>query len=155
MDYERRNYRASVEEEYAMSIDNLINRMQKVKRTGNGKFMACCPAHKDKTASLAITDTGDGRILLNCFAGCDTYSILKSIGLEWEDIMPESPLGHNVKSEPKVLYTTEALEIVRFEAQVICLIAYEMKNKGVLTPEMSERISKAMQTINKAIEAVK
>ena len=38
-------------------------------RNGRG-WMACCPAHDDRTPSLSIADGAEGRILLTCFAGC-------------------------------------------------------------------------------------
>jgi putative DNA primase/helicase len=39
------------------------------KRTGNG-WLAKCPAHEDRKASLSLRD-GEWRLLAFCFAGCD------------------------------------------------------------------------------------
>ena len=41
----------------------------KARRTGRG-WVARCPAHDDRTPSLSIRETDDGRLLLKCFAGC-------------------------------------------------------------------------------------
>lgn len=133
-----------------MSVQKLLNNLQKVKRTGDGKWLACCPAHQDRTASLAITDNGDGRILINCFAGCDTYSILRSVGLDWADVMPEKSVSNYEKPVKSVIYATDALNIIRFESQVILAIAYDIKKRGIIDTEMIERLEKAMQIINKA-----
>jgi hypothetical protein len=38
-------------------------------------WMACCPAHDDRTPSLSIADGAEGRILLTCFAGCSWAAI--------------------------------------------------------------------------------
>lgn len=133
-----------------MSVQKLLNNLQKVKRTGDGKWLACCPAHQDRTASLAITDNGDGRILINCFAGCDTYSILRSVGLDWADVMPEKSVSNYEKPVKSVIYATDALNIIRFESQVILAIAYDIKKRGMIDAEMIERLEKAMQIINKA-----
>lgn len=133
-----------------MSVDKLLNNLQKVKRTGDGKWLACCPSHQDRTASLAITDNGDGRILINCFAGCDTYSILRSVGLDWADVMPEKSVSNYEKPVRSVIYATDALNIIRFESQVILAIAYDIKKRGMIDTEMIERLEKAMQIINKA-----
>lgn len=137
-----------------MSLDTLKSRLRKVKRTGENKFMACCPAHADKTASLTIAELSDGRILINCFAGCNTYSILKSVGLDWQDVMPENNLGHNLKKE-RILYPSEALELIKFETQVVTVIALDIKKKGYITQEMQGRLFKAVNLINKAQEAAK
>ena len=137
-----------------MSLNNFISRLQKVKRTGDNKFMACCPAHQDKTASLTISELPDGRILINCFAGCDTYSILKAVGFDWKDVMPESSLG-NLKKKDRILYPSEALELVKFETQVVCMIAYDAKTKGFVDEEMVSRLTKSIKLINSAVEATK
>jgi hypothetical protein len=137
-----------------MSLNNFISRLQKVKRTGDNKFMACCPAHNDKTASLTVSELPDGRVLINCFAGCDTYSILKSVGLDWQDVMPENNLGE-FKKKDRVLYPSEALELVKFETQVVCMIAYDAKKKGFVDQEMMSRLTKSIKLINSAVEATK
>jgi len=36
-----------------MSIENLLNRLTKVKG-GRGRWTACCPSHEDRSPSLAI-----------------------------------------------------------------------------------------------------
>jgi predicted protein tyrosine phosphatase len=59
------------------------------KKTGADRWMACCPAHPDKTASLSIKDLPDGRMLLHCFAGCEPDAVLAAIGLTFADLMPE------------------------------------------------------------------
>jgi hypothetical protein len=45
---------------------------------------ARCPAHEDHTPSLSLADSGDGRLLAHCFAGCTFTAIqdaLRAIGL--------------------------------------------------------------------------
>jgi len=39
-----------------MNIEILLSRLEKVKPHGNGKYLACCPAHNDKSPSLAIRE---------------------------------------------------------------------------------------------------
>ena len=41
----------------------------KARRSGKG-WIAKCPCHDDRTESLSVTEGEDGRLLLNCFAGC-------------------------------------------------------------------------------------
>ena len=60
------------------------------KRTGKGRFLAKCPSHQDRKPSLAISLGKDGRILLKCWAGCETEAVLKAAGLRWADLFPES-----------------------------------------------------------------
>jgi hypothetical protein len=53
--------------------------------------MAKCPAHQDRTASLSIRETDDGRVLINPFCGCDTGDVLDAVGLTFQDLFPERP----------------------------------------------------------------
>lgn len=48
-----------------------------VKRHSGG-WLARCPTHQDKTASLSLTDR-DGRILVKCFAGCDQHTVVDTL----------------------------------------------------------------------------
>jgi len=57
------------------------------KKSGTG-WKAKCRAHDDPSPSLSIDEKG-GRVLLHCFGGCDTESVLSAYGLSWADINPE------------------------------------------------------------------
>lgn len=68
-----------------MQIDEILSRFHNVKRTGDRQYIACCPAHDDAKQSLSI-GAGGGKILLNCFAGCDTRDIVAAVGLNMKDL---------------------------------------------------------------------
>jgi hypothetical protein len=69
-------------------LDNVLSRLDKAKPRGKNKWLACCPAHNDKSPSLALTETSDGTILLKCWAGCTAKDIVTAIGLELRDLFP-------------------------------------------------------------------
>ena len=71
-----------------MTIEILLDRLDGVKARGKNKWIAKCCAHDDKSPSLALTELSDGRILIKCFAGCETQTILANIGLTMEDLFP-------------------------------------------------------------------
>lgn len=52
--------------------------LDKPRRNGSGKFIACCPVHEDNHASLSITDAGD-KTLVHCFAGCSQHEIIDAL----------------------------------------------------------------------------
>lgn len=68
-------------------VESLLARLDGVRRTGRG-WMAKCPAHPDRHASLSIGEGTDGRVLLTCFAGCDTGAICSAVGLTVSDLFP-------------------------------------------------------------------
>jgi hypothetical protein len=51
-------------------------------------WTALCPAHDDRRPSLSIREGRDGRVLLKCWAGCDTAAVLRALGLHWADLFP-------------------------------------------------------------------
>lgn len=67
--------------------ETLLGRLEGVRRAGHG-FVARCPAHEDRQASLSVAEGDDGRVLLNCFAGCDTDAICAALGLTLADLFP-------------------------------------------------------------------
>ena len=82
-----------------MSAETLLNQLHKVRQNGTGKWMACCPAHDDKSPSLSVKEGSDGHILIHCFAGCEPSEILSSVGLEMADLFPERD-SHYFEDEP-------------------------------------------------------
>lgn len=71
-----------------MQINEFLQRLQSVK--GNGtQYTAKCPAHDDKRASLSIANGEDGRILVNCHAGCSSEAICSALGLTLKDLYAE------------------------------------------------------------------
>jgi hypothetical protein len=49
-------------------------------------FKAQCPAHDDRHPSLGVKRAVDGRLLLFCWAGCETADILAALGLAFTDL---------------------------------------------------------------------
>jgi hypothetical protein len=72
-----------------MRIDELLTRLQKVKRTPGG-FVACCPSHADTNPSLSVSAGDDGRILLKCWAGCSIEDICCALGVKVSDLFSDN-----------------------------------------------------------------
>jgi len=58
-------------------------------RAGSG-WMARCPAHDDRHASLSIGAGHDGRVLLHCHARCTPDAICAAAGVELRDLFPDT-----------------------------------------------------------------
>lgn len=133
-------------------IENLITRLRKVKRTGNGQFIACCPAHDDKSPSLSIRDVGDGRILLNCLAGCATEDVLSAVGLDFSDVSPERPIAHALTPIKPRVYSTDAIRLIQHESRIVMVMAYNILQEQPVTDADYQRLRMAMERINTAVE---
>jgi len=73
-----------------MNLETILARLQGVRRNGAG-HIARCPAHEDRSPSLGIAEGRDGRVLLNCFAGCPPENVVHALGLTMRDLFSDSP----------------------------------------------------------------
>jgi hypothetical protein len=53
--------------------------------SGSG-WISRCPGHADQQPSLSIGEGRDGRVLLKCWAGCETAAVVDAIELTWADL---------------------------------------------------------------------
>ena len=137
-------------------IENLISRLDKVKGR-NGSWTARCPAHADKGPSLAVRENEDGRILLHCFAGCETANVLGALGMDMSDLFPpddkrrEYPV-EGKKSLKPAFYASDLMRIISFEALVVAICAYDMSQGKKLSETDRERMKLSQQRIEEAVK---
>ena len=137
-------------------IGNLLNRLEKVKGK-KGRWTACCPAHADRSPSLAITALDDGRILLKCFAGCSAYEIVSAVGMDMQDLFPKEELlgkkpdNQAIKSERRPFYATDLMKIIHFEALITSIAAFDMAEGRQISPKDKKRLKTAFTRINEAV----
>ena len=133
-----------------MSANELISRLHKVRRTGNGTWMAICPAHADRSPSLSIRETEDGRVLLHCHGGCDVESVLDSVGLMFDDLFPES--HEHRKSESRPFPASDVLRLIAKEALIVAATAKTL-TKRRLTEKETDRAIESASLIQGALTA--
>jgi hypothetical protein len=68
-------------------LARVLSHLEGVRKSGAG-FVAKCPHHDDRTASLSIKEGTDGRVLLHCFRGCPNLDVVTSAGLSFVDLFP-------------------------------------------------------------------
>ncbi|MCG7980292.1 MAG: hypothetical protein N0E58_19450 [Candidatus Thiodiazotropha endolucinida] len=103
--------------------ETVINRLNKVRSLGNGRYLALCPVpeHDDRSPSLSITESDDGRVLLKCFAGCNTQEIVAAIGLEMKDLFHSSTLNPIEKRHYHHRKTIEEIECALWHELLVLL----------------------------------
>ena len=132
-------------------LDKLLSCLDKVQRIGQDRWKACCPSHDDMSPSLAIKND-EGRLLLHCFAGCETENVLAAIGLTFADIMLEHATDTHVPKVRKPFYAGDVLKIILFEVRIVYLCAVDIANGRSLTPPEQERLLLSVSRINHACE---
>ena len=128
-----------------MSAINLINALQKVKKTGEGQFMACCPAHEDRHQSLSIKELPDGRILIHCFAECSAIEVLSSLGMDFEDLFPDHSYRRKEYRAQRISFS-DAYKILSMEGLVLFHIAKAIQRGEKVE---TDRLMDCLTRINK------
>jgi hypothetical protein len=74
-----------------IGIEGLLSRLEKVRKIGQNRWVACCPAHNDRTPSLQISETQEGIILIKDFGqDCNIGQIASAIDVNVSDLFPEN-----------------------------------------------------------------
>lgn len=129
-----------------MTAERLLARLDAVRRVGDGRWIARCPAHDDKGPSLSIRELPDLRVLLHCFSGCSANDVLGAIGLKFGDLF-ERPLGHIARGERPPFVARDALQALAYEATVAQIAAEDLARGKGLSPEDRDRLALAASRI--------
>lgn len=134
-----------------MDVTEILSRLSKVKQTGRDTWLACCPAHDDKTPSLTVRALPDGRVLIHDFGGCGAADVVAAIGLELSDLF-EKPLYHRAQRVSHPFTALDALRALRREAAVVAISVADLaEGRGVDQDRVAlaaERIADAAEYIN-------
>lgn len=127
----------------------LLSRLDSVKQTRQGRYIARCPAHDDRTPSLSIRETDDGTILLHCFAGCDVAAVVGSLGLDLSDLFPTSS-GKSNNPFRRPFAASDLLELAAWESLVASIVATDLADGRPSADR--ERLLKAAQRLRQIAE---
>ncbi len=137
-----------------MSFEALLDRLDGVKPTGPGRFMARCPVHDDRSPSLGVKDCGDGFTVVNCLAGCETEDVLSAVGLSFSDLYPER-IGqdHTYKPVGQRFDVRQVLIVLRSEATLVAIAAENIAEGITLSDDDRDRVFNAACRIRAAADA--
>lgn len=136
-----------------MTITQFLALFHLVKETCKG-WSVCCPAHDDHHPSLGVMEGDGGRIVLNCFAGCQPRAICGALGLTLADLFQDRPLigtpqplprpqiKHNTRTKA-FAYELHALDL-RLKAEQILAAAKNCADCETWTPEERDLAMKAV-----------
>lgn len=74
-------------------VRRVLERLERVRATGPARWTARCPAHEDRSPSLSLRETSDGKALLFCHAGCRTEAVVAALGLRMADLFTTGEPG--------------------------------------------------------------
>lgn len=138
-----------------MALHDLLNSLDKVRKTGPNRYMACCPAHQDKRPSLTIAETDAGVVLIKCWSGCGAAEILAAVRLEFSDLYPPRTDSHGKKPVKRPWNPYDVLKIMAFEASICRIAASDMANNKPLSDIDQERLCAASANLQRAVEQIR
>ena len=132
-----------------MIADKLLSRLEGIRHTGKGRWIARCPGHEDKRPSLSIRELDDGRVLVHCFAGCSVEEVLSALGLEFDALFPERQI-ENGPHERRSFPAADVLRALADETMLVTVAAANIAQGVALTEEDRERLRVASERIQTA-----
>jgi hypothetical protein len=133
-----------------MSAALLLDRLDRVKQTGPGRWLARCPAHPDRRPSLSVRELGDGRVLVHDFGGCEVGNVLAALGLNIADLFPERLPQHNYRASHSKIPARDLLETISEETSVVALVAADLLKRRSVTEEDWTRLAQAASRLHRA-----
>ena len=132
-----------------MSAAKLIDHLDKVRSTGNGRWLACCPAHEDRTPSLSIRELEDGRVLVHCFAGCGAADVVGAVGLNLSDLFPEDQQQRKAKRGQRHV-PADVLTCCSRDATLVLIAAEDVRQGKALSDDDADKLSRAAERLRRA-----
>lgn len=138
------------------AAQRLLDRLEKVRTVAPQRWMAKCPAHDEKTGSLSIRETDDGRVLLHCFGGgCPAGDIVAAVGLSLGDLF-DKPLAHQLKGQEGKHWhaAKEALRSIQFDCIYLVIVSESLAAGIALPPEDRATLAGTVARITAAARMV-
>ncbi len=135
-----------------MTADVLLSHLENVKRTGDGRWLARCPAHDDKRPSLSVKETSEGVVLLKCWSGCSAAEVVAAVGLDLAALFPEKTTIDG-KPERRPFPAADVLRAVSFETLIVSLAAAQLAKGEPLLGDDLERLKLAASRLHAAAGA--
>src|SRR5580700_6683773 len=123
----------------------LLDRLDGVRQTAPGRWIARCPAHEDRSPSLSVREIDD-RVLVHDFGGCEVGDVLAAVGLGLADLF-EKPLG-NFPANRGRIPAYDLLEIASHEMSVAgILLSAVVQGRTLGEPEW-QRLAQCARRIH-------
>ncbi len=128
-----------------MSASTLLDRLEGVRATGPGRWVARCPGHQDKAPSLSIREIDD-RALIHCFAGCAAPDVLAAVGLRLSDLFSDRQPFEAPPKHTRVPLR-DLIPLLRHEAHIVAVIGADMLSSRTIDQDSWDRLAEATRRI--------
>lgn len=109
---------------FAAAESRILPRLHKVKRISEGRYVAICPCHNDKTPSLAVTLKPDGVTLIHCFGcGASGLDICNTLNIAPAALFPPSDNPRYEKQNKQGFSAWQFLHVLERDLLVVLIAA--------------------------------
>ena len=134
-------------------IEKLLSRLDGVQERGPDRWLTRCPSHNDGRPSLSIQETGDGTVLIHCFAACSPIDVLAAIGLTLSDLFP-TKYEHKGRRRPQFT-ARDVLSVLSYETLFVFVLASDIRAGKSINDDDMQRLGMAMQRIDRIREVAR
>lgn len=133
-------------------IDDLLSRLDRVRQTGSGRWIASCPTRNDRNPSMTIRLLDDGRVLLHDHGGASAHEILDALGLDWSALFPEDTKPQD-KPQRRPFPAMDVMRCVAFEALIVLTAGGKLLSGEHLDEDEMQRVATACGRLQAAVDA--
>jgi len=137
-----------------MTAEALLSRLDRVKETGHGRWLARCPAHNDKNPSLSVREADDEVILIKCWSGCSANDVVASVGLETHDLFTKPPENRPPLKLHEKWIPRDVIKALADEVFVVVLAASDILRGETFTESDHARLLLAAKRFEAAAREV-
>ena len=131
------------------NLHEIISRLNKVRRIGEGRYVACCAVHPDKNPSLTVTQKPDGIILIHCHGcGAGGVDICNALGIDPANLFPPSDNPKYQKQTRNGFSSWQLLNALRTDLIRLLVIANDLKKLNVLSVDDRDFIAEIILRLN-------
>ena len=133
------------------AADTILAQCKRVRETGRGSWIACCPAHEDRNPSMTVRELPDGMVLVHCFSGCSVESITSACGMKLGDLFPEGAKTERHGTARAHFPVLDVLLMVEHEMNVVQIVADDIAAGRQLNRDDAERVRKCRDRLREAM----
>jgi len=137
------------------NIDEILVRLDKVRRVKNGRYVACCPVHDDKKPSLSITETSDDKIIMHCFGcGANGLEVCNALAVDVSCLFPDDTKNYhknddNVRNrDPMSQFVAEQVVLnIQDDVLFVAFLARDLASGASICESDIERLKNTANTL--------
>ncbi|MBL8500472.1 MAG: hypothetical protein JNL77_07830 [Nitrosomonas sp.] len=134
------------------NLNAILCGLRKVKKTGEGRYVAQCLFHEDKTPSAALTQKPDGTILVHCFScGASGLDFCNTLGIDPSTLFPPTNDLRYEKKKRSGFSAWQLLYALHADLIRLLIIVNDLQKVGALSGDDREFVAEIILRLNDGI----